>query len=210
MALKTRVHVVAHGEHLHDLAERYGVPAADIWNLRANEALHDQGRTPDMLAPGDCVCVPVVERKWLPASVGGVNRFTATVPSVDVNVRLVDADGNGVADEPYEVTELGLTGSSQADGTVLLKNVPIRNKRVAIRFTKRNVTVYAQVGSLDPISTNSGKAQRLAHLGYLPGGTQTASDTTLALALATFADDYAPTATSDKDIEAALVSAHGS
>jgi hypothetical protein len=81
---------------------------------------------------------------------------------------------------------------------------------VAVQLTASGRWLEIIVGGLDPVSTDTGRAQRLKHLGYLSSflGEQFADIILDACAL--FAQDHAPDAQTQDDIDAALVSVHGS
>jgi hypothetical protein len=206
----TRPHVVLQGEHLHDLAIRYGTDVPSIWDLADNQRLKDQGRTPEQLAAGDVVYVPVVKRKFLPLQVGQVNRLTATLPTTDVTVKLHGDDHKGLASVAFEVPLLGVKGQTDGDGNIHLKRVPLSLKILNVHLVKQNVTLEVRVGHLDPVTTPSGKAQRLAHLGYLPGDGEDVGGDRLGPALGSFCAQHAAGAKTEADKEQALTRVHGS
>ena len=210
MATATLLHVVRPGEHLAELAVRYGTDAATIWALALNEGLKSAGRTPEILCAGDLLHVPSVERRFAPVTVGQVNTFTASVPTVELTVKVTGTDGKGLANEAFEAPSLGVNGTTDADGTIQLKKVPCTLKFVDVLLPVKGVRLTLRVGYLDPVSTPAGKAQRLTHLGYLRWDGTKPDASSLARALSWSAGTVAPTASSDADIEQALATAHGS
>jgi hypothetical protein len=203
-------HVVKRGEHLHEIAVRYGADVSRIWGLPENQRLKDQGRTPGQLASGDVVYVPLVKRNFLPLSSGQTNTLTAQVPKTEVTVNIHGDDGKGIANVAFEVQALGLKGQSDGDGNICIKNVPYAFKVLLVHLVERDVTLQVLVGGLDPVSTVSGKAQRLAHLGYLCEGAAGASDSTILDAFKLFCADHSMDASSVSDQESELARAHGS
>jgi hypothetical protein len=209
MAKPKQIHVVRQGQHLFNIALQHGVPASDLWNAGDNAGLAKEGRAPAILAPGDLLTLPVAERKFLPLKVGSKNSFVATVPVMTVAVRALDENGEAVANEPWEAPDLGATGTTKADGTILIEKVPLKTDYVDVHLPKRLRILRLNVGHLDPVSTPSGRAQRLGHLGYLPVGSKTPPDDALQWALDRFKATEAPHAADDGAVADALVKAHG-
>lgn len=210
MSRETLVHVVAQGEHLHEIAVRYCTEAATIWNLPNNKPLKVRGRTPEQLCAGDVLYVPVTKRKFMPITVGTTNTFAATVPTTHVTVHVVGDNGKGIANEPYDVPCLGVKGITDADGAIHLKKVPLLLKLVHVHLVNMDLTLSVGVGHLDPVTTPTGKAQRLGHLGYLTWDGTTVARDRLAHAFAAFMGRVVPNAKSDAEVETALVKAHRS
>lgn len=202
-------HVVRPGEHLYEIAVRYWTDVATIWGLPQNQTLKDQGRTPEQVAEGDIVYVPVVTKRFLKPSVGQTNSFNAPVPTTEVKVKLQGDDGKALANVAFEVRQLGVTGQSDGDGTIHLKKVPHAIKTLHVHLVERDVTLHVRTGDLDPVSTPNGKAQRLAHLGYLPAR-GAASPDAVGAAFQAFCKDKSVEDASKADQEAALAKAHGS
>jgi hypothetical protein len=209
MAKGAKLHIVRQGEHLFAIALRYGVSAEDVWSSPDNEALRKLGRTPGVLAPGDIIRIPAPKRKFMSLTVGGVNRFVATVPTLTVAVRLLDEDGKPFADEPWESPGLDAKGVTDGDGTIRIEKVPLATSFVEVHLPKRLRILHLQVGHLDPVSTPAGKSQRLAHLGYLPVHLRAPSKDALRVALERFQAAEAPDATGAEAVELALSKAHG-
>ena len=205
----TLVHVVRLGEHLHEIAVRHGVTVDAIWSLPANKSLKEAGRTPDVLCSGDVLYVPIAKRKFLPMKVGQTTKFTARLPTVDVTVKLVGVDGKPLGEEPYEVSGMDVKGTTDGDGVFRLKAVPISQKTLSVQLAKTRTTLSVNVGYLDPVTTLSWKAQRLAHLGYLYSSQSRISQATIDLAIETFLSTHAPGAKTTAEIETALVNRHG-
>jgi hypothetical protein len=207
---ETIPHVVVQGEHLYDLAAKYKTEVSAIWSLAENAPLEKQGRTPEQLVSGDIVYVPVVKPKFLPIQVGQANKFAATVPTTEVTVKVQGDDGKGLANVPFEVPLLGAKGQTDGDGNILLKRVPLSIKVLHVHLTNLAVTLEVRVGHLDPVTTPGGKAQRLAHLGFLTGDGAAVPDDWLRIAYESFCARHAPDAQTDADKERALREAHGS
>jgi hypothetical protein len=204
--------VVRENETLYDIAARTGVDADTIWSYPKNAPLKDAGRTPSMLVALDVVYVPVPRNPvTFELQTGQDNNFVS--PPADlftVAVKLVDDDGNPLAGEAWEAPDLQQSDSTDGDGTLTIKDIPMDTDTVAVQLTASGRWLEIIVGGLDPVSTDTGRAQRLKHLGYLSSflGEQFADIILDACAL--FAQDHAPDAQTQDDIDAALVKVHGS
>ncbi len=153
--------------------------------------------------------IPKGPPKWLSADVGAVNKFVATIPTVSVSVRLQRPDGEPMAHEPWEAAALEQTGTTAGDGTLQVLQVPLDTLYVQVVLTRLQWRMRLNVGHLDPVTTPSGKAQRLAHLGFLGSSAVCATTEQLSSALERFRLAQAPGAQSDADVEQALAKSHG-
>ena len=73
--MDTRPYVVHQGDYMQSLAIRFGFDASVVWSDPKHDGLRKQGRTPDILYPGDVLYLPEPKRNWLPVKVGQVNHF---------------------------------------------------------------------------------------------------------------------------------------
>ena len=105
MAGKKRPYVIRAGDYLTAIAYACGVTPETIWNDPANDALRKKRQNYDVLAPGDVLQVPIIQRKWLPIKVGSVNTFVATPPRVPIQLALYQDDGgkNALSGMKYSI-----------------------------------------------------------------------------------------------------------
>lgn len=211
--MKTTPYVVQPGDYLLKLSLRYGFDADRVWNLPANKRLRDQKREPHMLADGDVLFIPDEPRKWLPVKTGADNTYTATMPKVAVNVKLLEGDkaSKGIA---YTVEYPGtkLNGVAKDDGVVSFE-VPI-SVAVVILTVPGHPPIPMHLAHLDPINTESGLMHRLAHLKHADarrGGNRSEMGEALRAALLSFqgASKLPLTGTADEATVKALLAAHG-
>jgi hypothetical protein len=153
-----------------------GVKPEDIWDHPSNAALRKQRPNQEILAPGDVLFVPVVKPKWLPVAVGETNAFVATVPTVTVDLRLTQDDGDGnnaLAGMTYVIHGLpsgDVDGTFGSDASISLQ-VPVNVREVTLFVSELQATYPIVLGRIDPVDTDSGLRQRLAHLGYIDDST---------------------------------------
>ncbi len=163
-------YVVRQGDTLLRIALAFGLEPRRIWDEPKNAALVKK-RDPDMLAPGDVLCIPPPPPPALELAPKTSNRFRAKVPEVDLRVAFHGERGP-LAAERYELRGLGeepVKGRLDALGALALK-LPLDVEELELTFVDRQVKHAIAVGHLDPIDEMSGVAARLVHLGYGPVG----------------------------------------
>ncbi|MDP9037396.1 MAG: peptidoglycan-binding protein [Myxococcota bacterium] len=163
-----RPYVVRPGDHLLKLAERLRFNAAQVWHAPENKELRDSRGDGHILQSGDVLNVPDLQPpKWQAVNVGQVNTFVATVQRVSIRVQFLWS-GRPLASKPCSVRELPEMNGLSTDGQGLLElEVPVYLDGVTVDFVDPAVSQELRVGGLDPVSTGSGVAQRLANLGHL-------------------------------------------
>ena len=213
-----RPYIVRQGDHLARLAFIHGFEADEVWNHERNGELREMGRTPELLAPGDVLYLPVKPKEGLSFSANTSNRYQARVPQIKVSMVFKDAD-RILADEPYEIHGLGTDGSSgqpetrktDAAGKIDLE-LPVTTREVTIVFPGPNVAYEVRVGDMDPLAELSGIQKRLENLGYLPRERESAAEGAyVQSAIAAFQKRHglSPTGTLDEATTKLLKDEHG-
>lgn len=213
-----RPYIVRQGDHLTRLAYVHGFDADTVWNHERNAELREMGRSPDILAPGDILYLPVKPKDGLAFSAGSGNRYRAQVPKIKVSLTFMDAD-QVLANERYEVHGLGTDGSSgqsalhetDGDGTVELE-LPVTTREVTIVFPNQNIAYEVRVGDMDPLAEMAGIQKRLENLGYLPRERESAAEGAyVQAAIAEFQKKHglSPTGTIDDQTSKLLKDEHG-
>lgn len=208
-----RPYVVRPGDYLAKLAHVYGFDADEVWNDPKNDEIRAIRKDHGILAPGDVIFLPVKPRDGLPIEKGTTNRYTVTIPKVDVRLVIKDDAGDPVAGERYIVEGLGSApeGTTGPDGAVSFA-VPVHVREVSLLFPQRNARMVVRVGDLDPLEESSGVAGRLRNLGFLHTSAGASSDAHMAAALRAFqrAHGLPETGSLDEDTRRALKDIHGS
>jgi hypothetical protein len=176
--LLVQPYVIKQGDYLALIAYRRGFDADTVWNDPSNDTLRGQRSDPNLLFPGDVLYVPdppVAQPQGTSLQTGASNSFTSCAPTVQVNLKFVDAS---LASQAVTIPELpdmsGLT--TGADGTLAL-TLPITLQTFSVAFPNDGPTFSCQVGDMNPLDTVSGIAQRLQNLGYLnPNGDYDSDD----------------------------------
>ena len=207
--MSLRTHVIQQGEYLQQLAHRFGFVAEDVWGHERNAELRARRPNPAMLAPGDCLVIPVIEREGLPLQLGTANRYQAIIPTAAIEIVLRDR-----ANERYVIEGLPAgdqEGVTDAGGVVRFR-APISVSEVTIQLVDRDVSHHVRIGHLDPIEEDSGVRQRLRHLGYLGHrGGLALSDDSYRRAIASFQtdSDLEATGSLDATTRQKLLEVHG-
>jgi N-acetylmuramoyl-L-alanine amidase len=130
-----------------------------------------------------------------------------------LSVRLLDADGEPLADEPYvlEIDGQHTEGRTDSDGLVEISIAPDA-RHGTLRLTERRQTHQLELGHIDPIESISGVQARLNNLGFDCGEVDGRLGPQTAAALRQFqsASDLEATGTLDDDTRQALQDSHGS
>jgi hypothetical protein len=167
LARPTIPYVVRAGDYLTAVAHARGLTPGDIWDHPANADLRKKRPNPEILAPGDILFIPVVEREWLPVSAGSTNTYVVTIPLVEIHVVLHGSDGKPLAGKSLVLEPDPGVKSPTTDGTGLLKvKIPVTVRRVTVTVPDANLKFQIRVGELDPHDTSSGILSRLRQLGY--------------------------------------------
>lgn len=164
-----RPHVVRQGEFLQLLAATHGFDADEVWNHPANELLRALRPDAAQWLPGDVIHLPETPPEGARVQHGSLNRFTARVPKVRVELHL---EREGEAQNPFANAAFVVDGvtppvEGTADGNGRARfEVPLGAKELQLIFPDLGRTMPVHVGHLDPIETESGVRQRLEHLGF--------------------------------------------
>ncbi len=162
-------YVVRQGDHLEQLAERFGFDAPLVWNDPRNRALRERRHDPAMLAPGDVLHVPKSPSPHGRFAHRDGNDYVARRTTARVKLALRDADGPLAGlrckvappdGEPFFVT-------SGPDGMIDFE-VPLGAREVPVFVEARAIELRVRPGELDPLDEPGGARQRLANLGYYP------------------------------------------
>jgi N-acetylmuramoyl-L-alanine amidase len=161
-------HTVAQGECLNQIAFDHGLLWETIWNHANNFALRQQRKDPNVLFPGDQLYIPDLETKLAPCSTDQRHKFVVKASKITIKIHLLEQDVPR-AGVPYTLQIDGVltSGTTDSDGYVT-ETVPANAKAgelIVGTGTAKDVYLL-QLGTLDPIDTDSGVAGRLRNLGY--------------------------------------------
>jgi hypothetical protein len=159
-------YVVRTSDYLTAIAARNGTTVDDILADPQNADI--KAGHPEILAPLDVVYLPAVKPSTFPLTTGSTNTFVADVPTVDVNVTLLDEDGQPLAGKSVTTDPVVSDTPLSTDGSGLLTftvTIDVTQVDVSIDGTLSRFSVC--IGNLDPPDTDSGLASRLRQLGHL-------------------------------------------
>lgn len=202
----SRKHLVRPGECLVTIARQYGFnDYRTVFDHPDNAALKKTRPNPNILHPGDVVAIPDRKLKTAKIETGQMHRFTVVLPKKELHLRLHDAEGKPLANEPYvlEVDGEPPVEGKQTDGDGILKErVPVG--RAGANLTIRERTLRLRFGQLNPTrdcpeDDLSGVQSRLRNLGYDAGSPGEPRGLLLRSALATFQADEGLEVTGEPD-----------
>jgi hypothetical protein len=162
-------YVVRQGDYLAKIAARLGFDADSVWNAPDNDPLRAQGRTPNVLAPGDILYVPNDKPAWRSLDVGQTNEYVAGSPAVSLTMTFVDENGDPLANTEcvYDGLRAVTAPPAATDGAGSLQiQVPVDQEPFLLVFPSTQVSFMVRVGHVDPHTTAAGALQRLYNLGY--------------------------------------------
>lgn len=174
--MSTQSYTVQQGDHLPQIALKFGVAANDIWSDARQDPLRDAGRTPYLLYPGDVLTFEAPEKRTFAVQTGKAYTFVAKVPPMKVSVTFTGSElANAACTIRFGKRSLDAT----TDGSGKLSfSAPVNVQIFEVEFKDLGYVQQLKVGHLDPVSEQSGQVQRLQNLGYLPRGD---ADQTMAL-----------------------------
>lgn len=162
----------AQGDCITSLADENGFFWETLWNHDQNKDLKEKRRNPNVLAPGDQVWVPALRKHEEPGATGQRHKFKKKgTPAV--TRFCFKKDGKPQANEPY-VLDTGegapIQGETDGEGMVILKVPPTAERATITVGTGKDARMYkVQLGSMDPVETESGLRKRLRAIGCDPG-----------------------------------------
>jgi N-acetylmuramoyl-L-alanine amidase len=166
-------HVVQQGEHVSQIATKYGFrDYRTIWDDAANAQLKQLRRSPNVLLPGDTLRIPDKIQKTESRATGATHRFQVGGAPLLLRLALKDWDDNPLADTKVTVTIGGTSVPLQTDGDGRVE-VPISPSATEATLifddpmVPFDLSVPINIGHLDPVEELSGQQARLSNLGYI-------------------------------------------
>ena len=204
-------YIIRQGDYITKLASRFGFDADTVWNDPANADLKKARGKPDVLSPGDVLFIPEPKRKFLPVTIGSVNKFKATVPTTTVRLTLT-VDGQPLANTPCRLEGTGEQEPQKlqtgGDGSLTF-SLPMHCQSPLIVIDDPPVRYPILVGHMDPHDEASGVRKRLVNLGYLDDVEADPETTAASLSVFQSQNGIEPTGELDDDTRAKLVDVHG-
>ncbi len=163
-----RPYIVRQGDYLAKIAFEQGFDADEVWKHEKNKGLKEQGRSPEILHPGDLLMIPEKDAAPTSANIQARNRYQADVAMTSIKVSLRGDEGKPVAGAPYVVEGFGDPTPANTDGQGTISvEVPVTCKTVFVVLPEMGRRLRFDVGHLDPSAEESGARARLSQLGLL-------------------------------------------
>lgn len=162
-------HEVQQGECLSSIAKAYGFMWKTLWDDPQNASLKQKRKDPNVLYPGDVVCVPDKDPKLESCVTERRHRFQLDEDGCKLRVRLLYND-KPRAGEPYQLNIDGLWFNGQTDGDGWIEQ-PIapdaREGKLVLPNAGEEHSLL--IGHIDPITECAGIQKRLQNLGFYIG-----------------------------------------
>ena len=205
-------HEVVDGECTASIAADSGMPWSKIWDASENDGLREDGREPNLLAPGDALHIPERETKDESLATSRKHRVVLSGQTVTVHLTLVGSH-EPLADEPFVVEYSGKTEEGTTDGEGKLEfTLPAKLRSATLELPERKSKYTLKLGSLGPASTLAGAHARLHNLGWAdprPSDPTDEEPTREALRQFQDAEGLEPSGELDDDTISALQDAYG-
>jgi len=208
------IHKVRPGDTTTALAFKQGLFWETVWNHDRNAELKDKRKRPNVLLPGDEIFLPHKRKKVVEKPDAERHRFRRRGVPETFRMRVLDFEGEPLADEPYRlrVDAKIIEGTLDGDGS-LEEQVSPGAKKIRLEVGENGALFSADlgVGRMDPIEELSGVQARLYNLGYFGGRADGKESEALDAAVHKFCEDNEldPENGVDDDFRAKLEEAHG-
>ena len=167
----SEVHSIAQGEHLSQIARKYGFRSyLTIWNHPNNESLKKLRKDPNILYPGDSLFIPDREPKVVTRGTGMTHKFVAPIPKLELRIALRDLSDQPITGLACNLDVEGTVYPLTTDGNGTIRQaIAADAERGAVRAETLDMDLAIGIGYLDPVEEESGLRRRLANLGYDAG-----------------------------------------
>jgi len=195
-------HIVRDGEWVGSIAIRYGIAdwEKDVWQHPRNAKLRKDREDPHVLAVGDELFIPPWLEKKEPGATEQRHRFKLKTPNELFRLRILDTEGDPVADAQYTLeVECGPGGgvykqqNTHTDGDgILQETIPSTAISGRLIVPDANIDMRLSFGHLAPLDSDDekvvvrGAQQRLRSLGYYNGPSDGNKSPELSQAVAAF------------------------
>jgi hypothetical protein len=165
------LHKVQQGEHLTQLAAKYGFrDYRTIWNHAENDELRKARPNPHVLYPDDLVFIPDKEEKEESRPTTRIHRFQVEGQPLKLRLVLTDFDNLPIQNKicSLEVEGVVYAVTTDADGLVE-QEIPNTASNGKLTVPDLDLELPIRIGDLDPPEEDSGWQARLINLGYYAG-----------------------------------------
>lgn len=202
-------YLVQQGDSLSSIAFRFGMNWQALWNHPGNAGLKSTRKNPNVLYPGDIVCIPKKAPRTETCSTDARYRFVRKATPDKLKIRLLD-DFEPRAHLPYTLVVDGNTTSGSTDGAGRIEEwISPGAKEVRLILDSGEEYPF-DLGHIDPIDTVTGLQGRLHNLRFLDEITGEMDEATKS-ALRAFqkANGLRQTGEPDRDTQSKLIAWYG-
>ncbi|CAN5286891.1 hypothetical protein BH10PSE17_BH10PSE17_33490 [soil metagenome] len=206
-------HVVAPGEHLSGIAEKFGFrDFHTVWDHPSNAALKKQRVNPHVLHPGDSVFIPDKTPRNDPAPTDQKHQYRLDSTDLKLRIALRDFDNQPMTGMACVLVVAGRTFNLKSDGDGIVQTpIPKSATDGVLRLPELDVEHALKIGFLEPLDEDAGWHARLINLGYYDGQVEDADSDQIRSAVEEFQCDNQLTINGELDgaTRAKLKEIHG-
>lgn len=162
------IHRVSQGECISSIADQHGLFWQTVWNHADNAELKTLRKDPNCLLEGDQVTIPDKAAKEESCGTEQLHKFRMKGVPAKIKVRILrDDQPRKDTDYVLEIDGTSTKGKTNGDGYIEADIPPgARTAKVEVG-TGDDIEVFElQLGTVDPLDTESGVIDRLSALGY--------------------------------------------
>jgi len=181
---KPYVHSVGKGESLFQIADGYRVDWKTVWEAPENKELREIRKSPDFLALGDVLQIPLAEQEGEECATEEHHVFEMEIPKVYLRLQILDENlETPISDTDYELAIPGerepRAGKTGSKGEIEEEIAPSTREASLTVLSTPILHWELSVGDLDPLLEKvpddpdhgcvRGIQQRLGNLGFRVG-----------------------------------------
>jgi len=163
------IYIVKPGDCLTKIAAAYGFgDYKTIYDHPANAAFKKKRPNPHVIQPGDKLFIPETIPLTGTFETGRRHQIVIKRPRANVQVYVKDADGEPFKGKEFVLRVVGeddVSGSTDGDG-LAKADVPAQATEGRLEFPDDGIVFSLRLGSLDPLTEETGVRARLSNLGY--------------------------------------------
>ena len=192
MRAVAETYIVQQGDHLSNIAEKFGFwDFLTIWDHPNNAELKKARHNAHILLPGDALYIPDKKPKAESRPTGSKHVFEILTRPLMLRIVLKDIDDHPIAGMPCELDLEGTKHQVQSDGSGLIEMpIPRGARQGLLTIPDLDMTLPVRIGHLDPADTESGWLARLRNLGYYHSESDTEDKLRLRYAIEEFQCEY--------------------
>lgn len=192
-------HIVRQGDDMQSIAYENRMWWETIWHHSDNAELKRKRENPNLLLPGDVVCIPERQKKNEQVCTEQKHCFVRKGVPAKLRLKLLE-DNKPRANESYTLNIDGklFSGNTDQEGRIEVSILPNAKRGKLLLGEDQDEYVF-ELGSVDPLNETPGIQQRLSNLSFDSGRVDGEFGSKTEAALRGFQEQYGLTANGKLD-----------